>query len=167
MKKILFTDLDGTLIVIKSGETFPKDTHDWKFKDGIIQAIQNYKPDLVYIVTNQGGIELGYVDELEFNIKLSDIEYHFATSTFIPISHDYCASNNPRDPLRKPNTGLLVPMFATMSDYSNVEYLMIGDVSGRPGSFSGSDRQCADNAKVPYMDVEDFIKTYSVCSKQS
>lgn len=32
MTKALFLDLDGTLIETKSGEKFPKDYTDWKFK---------------------------------------------------------------------------------------------------------------------------------------
>ena len=30
--KILFSDLDGTIIETKSGATFPKDADDWKIQ---------------------------------------------------------------------------------------------------------------------------------------
>lgn len=37
--------------------------------------------------------------------------------------------------------------------------LMIGDASGKEGDFSDSDRKCAENFGIDYMDVEDFIRT--------
>ena len=42
--KVLLCDLDGTLIVTKSGATFPKDCDDWQFKPHIKEAIQEYNP---------------------------------------------------------------------------------------------------------------------------
>ena len=69
-QKVLLCDLDGTLIVTKSGKTFPTDEDDWRFKDGVKEAVQNYNPRYIFIVTNQGGIEKGFVDELKFRQKL-------------------------------------------------------------------------------------------------
>ena len=36
---------------------------------------------------------------------------------------------------------------------------MIGDDSGKPGDFSDSDKKCAENFGIDYIDVEDFINT--------
>lgn len=34
---------------------------------------------------------------------------------------------------------------------------MVGDASGLPGQFSDSDKVCAENAGVDYMDVIQFV----------
>lgn len=39
--KVLFCDMDGTLIETVSGETFPKGIWDMKFKFDILDAIKN------------------------------------------------------------------------------------------------------------------------------
>lgn len=161
-KKVLFIDLDGTLIETISGSTFPKDTHDWKFKEGIITAIANYCPDVVHIVTNQGGIQKGFVDELEFVKKLQDIQLQFIAQTCICITYDYCIYNEPFCVNRKPNPGMINNFFDSVINHIKVrDCLMVGDASGKPGDFSSSDKNCALNAHVSYMDVEDFIKQYN------
>lgn len=58
--KILFCDLDGTLINTVSGETFPRGVWDMHFRFGVLNAIRNYEPDYICIVSNQGGIENGF-----------------------------------------------------------------------------------------------------------
>ena len=55
--KVLFCDMDGTLIETVSGETFPKGIWDMKFKFDVLDAIKNLNPEEIFIVTNQGGIE--------------------------------------------------------------------------------------------------------------
>ena len=35
--------------------------------------------------------------------------------------------------------------------------LMIGDASGKEGQFSDSDKKCAWNFGIDYLDVEDFL----------
>ena len=54
--KILFSDLDGTLIKTKLGKTFPEDASDYEFKKEVIDAITKLAPTCLFIVTNQGGI---------------------------------------------------------------------------------------------------------------
>lgn len=39
------------------------------------------------------------------------------------------------------------------------ELLMIGDASGKEGQFSDSDKKCAENFGIDYLDVEDFVNT--------
>lgn len=37
------------------------------------------------------------------------------------------------------------------------EMLMIGDASGKEGDFSDSDKKCAENFGIDYIDVRDFL----------
>ena len=66
-KKVIFCDLDGTLIETISGETFPKGIWDMRIKLDVLDAIKKLNPEYVLIVSNQGGIESGFVAKHDFN----------------------------------------------------------------------------------------------------
>ena len=55
-KKVIFCDLDGTLIDTISGETFPKGIWDMRIKFDVLDAIKKLNPESIFIVANQGGI---------------------------------------------------------------------------------------------------------------
>ena len=57
-KKVLFIDLDGTLIKTISGKTFPEDITDFRIQLPVLNKVIEKFPNLGYffIVTNQGGI---------------------------------------------------------------------------------------------------------------
>ena len=60
---------------------------------------------------------------------------------------------------RKPNTGMLEAIVEdTMDSYNKKEMIMIGDASGKPGDFSDSDKKCAENFGIDYIDVRDFLE---------
>ena len=40
--------------------------------------------------------------------------------------------------------------------------IMIGDASGKPENFSDSDKKCAENFGIDYIDVEDFLNDKSL-----
>lgn len=160
-ERVLFADLDGTIIVTKSGKTFPEDYNDWQFKKHIIEAIKEYNPTHLHIVSNQGGIEKGFVDEREFIRKMLKIRDELKKS--LPktrVTYDFCSSNDPKHPYRKPNDGMIdcyCDDFYNGTDCDRRNCLMIGDASGKEGQFSDSDKKCAENAGIKYMDVDDFI----------
>lgn len=165
---MLFCDLDGTLIVTKSGKTFPEDEEDWKFKTGIKYAIQKYDPDYIFIISNQGGIEKGFVDEQKFMAKFRKIMEEMRTWGDFIVDGTYCASNDKGNDYRKPNTGMVDHFrydFIDGYDFDTREALMIGDASGKNGQFSDSDLQCAKNAGIKYCDVDDFINAADPCKK--
>ena len=156
--KVLFCDLDGTLIETLSGKTFPQGVWDMKFKFDVLDAIKKLAPDSLFIVSNQGGIENGFVDRIDFNDKMSYIvssikEYcHINTTKGI-----YCPHNDKNNQNRKPNTGMLNCLKITHG-FSKEQALMIGDASGKPGQFSDTDKKTAENFGIDYMDVQDFVK---------
>lgn len=166
-QKVLLCDLDGTLIETISGASFPVDENDWKFKEWIKEAIQEYNPRYIFIISNQGGIENGYVDEIKFRAKLDTIMHEIRTWGDFIVDGTYCKSNDPDDKYRKPNTGMVEYFredFYRNYDFSPRQALMIGDASGLIGQFSDSDARCAHNAGIRYVDVQYFINAMVPCS---
>lgn len=151
--KVLLCDLDWTLIVTKSGKTFPIDENDWEFKDGIKEAIQKYNPKYIFIISNQGGIEKGYVDDGKFYQKLRTIIATIRTWGNFIVDGTYCTSNDKDHYFRKPNVGMVDFFrhgYVMGYDFDNRNALMIGDME--------SDQQCSINAGIKYLDVEEFIR---------
>ena len=163
--KFLFCDLDGTLIDTVSGETFPKGIWDMRFKFDVLDAIKNMSSEYILIVSNQGGIESGFIDELNFIRKMDYVKS--ALSEYCEcdyVDYQYCASNNKNCKNRKPNVGmlqtLLLRFFGSVKPECEKDCLMVGDASGKDGQFSDSDKKTAENFGIDYMDIEDFVREY-------
>lgn len=167
--KILFADLDGTLIKTKSGETFPKGIWDMEIRFDVLDAIKKLRPDYLLIVSNQGGIEKGFVNEHHFCAKLGFIVHSIAEYCNIAVDYYYCDTNNDNDYFRKPNIGMLEQAISDynlvsnnhndyMPIYKKSEMLMIGDASGKEGQFSDTDKKTAENFGIDYLDVDDFVE---------
>ena len=161
--KILFCDLDGTLIKTKSGEIFPKGIWDMEFKFDVLDAIKKLNLDYVLIVSNQGGIESGIVNEFNFRTKLEYIANAIWEYCDCECYGVYCSTNDKSNPWRKPNTEMLEELLddyvGHYFDFNKQVMLMIGDASGKEWQFSDSDKKTAENFGIDYMDVEDFINT--------
>ena len=160
-KKIIFCDLDGTLIETISGETFPKGIWDMRLKFDVLDDIKKLKPNFLFIVTNQGGIEKGFVNAENFLKKIRYIQASIQEYCNIPvIDFQLCTSNDRNNEFRKPNIGMLEGLSIDyMLEHKKSEMLMIGDASGKEGQFSDSDKKTAENFGIDYMDVNDFINT--------
>ena len=160
--KVLFCDLDGTLIDTISGETFPKGIWDMKLKFDTLEAIKKLAPEYVFIVSNQGGIEKGFVKPGLFEAKIEYVAAIIKDYCSIKGACDqrFCKQNNPKCTNRKPNTGMLSQLcnfFDLKGKLEKSDYLMIGDASGKDGQFSDTDKKTAENFGIDYMDVNDFI----------
>lgn len=160
-KKILFADLDDTLIKTRSGEIFPKGIWDMEFRFDVLDAIKNLNPKYIFIVSNQGGIESGFVDALSFRRKSIYITRAIGEYCGCECRAMYCETNDKLDPYRKPNPGMLYSLLETYvgDDFYYIKSmsLMIGDASGKEGQFSDSDKKTAENFGIDYMDVNDFV----------
>lgn len=170
MKKpiAIFADLDGTLIDTLSGKTFPQGIWDMKFNLPALDMIKRIHPKCLLIVTNQGGIENGFVDKRNFEFKMEYIRRSIEEYTGITTEYSYCISNDKNNKYRKPNIGMIDSLMLKMIKRGVVEngiptedILMIGDASGKEGQFSDSDKKCAENAGFNYMDINDFIQLKS------
>ena len=161
-KKVIFCDLDGTLIETISGETFPKGIWDMKLRFDVLDTIKKLNPEYVLIVSNQGGLESGFVDRHDFNSKCEYITSAIREYCRCECYAMYCDTNNKSDPYRKPNTKMLETLLEDYVgddfDFIKQKSLMIGDASGKEGQFSDSDKKTAENFGIDYMDVNDFVK---------
>ena len=160
-EKVIFCDLDGTLIETISGAEFPKGIWDMKFRFDVLDAIKKLNPEYILIVSNQGGIESGFVDAKKFETKLFYIIEAIGDYCDCECYAMYCDTNDKSDPYRKPNTKMLETL---LDDYVGDDVdcikqksLMIGDASGKEGQFSDSDKKTAENFGIDYMDVNDFV----------
>lgn len=164
--KILFADLDGTLIKTKSGETFPKGIWDMEFKFDVLDAIKKMQPFALLIVSNQGGVESGFINRRNFEFKMEYIIRSIKEYTGVFVEYSCCYSNDNNDEYRKPNTGLLNNLFYRVQNKwfkrEHITYdedcLMIGDASGKKGQFSDTDKKTAKNFGIDYLDVDDFVE---------
>lgn len=162
--KVLFCDLDDTLITTHTGKTFPKGIWDMMFKFEVLDKIKELAPSFVFIVSNQGGIEKGFVNEYHFRVKSHFIVHSIEEYCNVSVGCYYCSSNDIYNRNRKPNCGMLqkaITDYCSNNDdnfkWNKSDMLMIGDASGKPGQFSDSDKQTAINFGIDYLDVEDFI----------
>ena len=160
---VIFADLDGTLIDTISGEIFPKGIWDMRIKFDVLDKIKEIKPEYLLIVSNQGGIESGFVDAHNFRAKSEYITRAISEYCDCKCYAMYCETNDKSDQYRKPNTGMLHSIFEKYVgddfDYIKQKSLMIGDASGKEGQFSDSDKKTAENFGIDYMDVEEFVNT--------
>ena len=167
-KKVLFIDLDSTLIKTISGKTFPEDITDFRIQLPVLNKIVEKLPNLnsFYIVTNQGGVGTYYTKE-DIETKLRTIKlfcfiyfysYYNLPDEFVITDYQYCDSMDRTNHRRKPNTGMLERFVEDYEELQKSQILMIGDASGKPGDFSDSDKKCAENFGIDYIDVRDFLE---------
>ena len=74
----------------------------------------------------------------------------------------YCDSIEKSNKCRKPNIGMLEILLKDFGEHSKNSMIMIGDASGKPGDFSDSDKKCAENFGIDYLDIEDFLNNKGV-----
>ena len=164
-KSVIFCDLDGTLIETISGETFPKGIWDMRLKFDVLDAIKELNPEHILIVSNQGGIESGFVDAQNFQAKSEYVARAVGEYCNCKCYAMYCETNNKLDPYRKPNTKMLENLIERYVgddfDYIKQKSLMIGDASGKEGQFSDSDKKTAENFYIDYVDVDDFVNDFA------
>lgn len=139
--KVLFADLDGTLIDTISGDTFPKGIWDMRIRFDILDAIKELKPQCMLIVTNQGGIEKGFANRRNFEFKMEYITRSIKEYVGCYTEYSYCESNENTNHYRKPNIGMLESMLRKCQlrlfrpdNLTKDDCLMIGDASGYTSS---------------------------------
>jgi D-glycero-D-manno-heptose 1,7-bisphosphate phosphatase len=151
LNKALFLDLDGTIVKVKSGETFSKTVNDWEFIDGVLASIKRFSERgyIICIVCNQGGIELGKVTEEFIDTKINSIRVEIEAYINNYVYVAYCRSMEHYD--RKPNPGMAY-YFARELSLNLRDSIMVGDQE--------SDHAFQINAGIgAFLRVEQFAET--------
>ncbi len=146
--KYIFVDLDHTLIEPASGGTFSEDKNDWILKSNCIAYLKimvkkNYK---IIIVTNQGGIESGYVNEDDFKYKMNKIKKSLAAKGIPLLDYFYSITTKRTDPMRKPNIGAITKTIEKYGKIDKANSRIIGDKS--------TDRDFAKAAELRYLNIK-------------
>jgi len=150
--KALFLDLDGTIITTKSGKEFPEDEYDWKFLPAILGEIRRWSDNgyIICIVTNQGGIEMGYTTNEIITNKIATISKEIESYIGAAVNSVYCPNLDGYH--RKPFPGMAYTL-AIQLELDLALSVMVGD--------SKSDEGFATSAGIGnFMYVTDFTKYY-------
>jgi len=162
--KVLFIDMDDTLIRTRSGKKYARGIYDMEIKIETLEAIKALAPKYVMIVTNQGGIEKKIVTEHAVRAKvnyLAECIKEYCKKSVVWAMGEFSKTMDPNDRYRKPNPGLLEDGIASFAfkegkDIDRSECLMVGDASGLKGNWSDIDKKVAENFGCDYMDINDF-----------
>lgn len=174
-KRILLFDFDGTLVETISGGLYAKDLTDMKIKQDVVnRALDLMEQNGVKyfgIISNQCDVGVGFVSDEDIDAKINYVlrcVHDLAVKRGIRgvvYGHYECFSIDEYDPMMKPNPGMVYKALGAcrlMMDgitYKDIETmtLMVGSASGLPEQFSDSDKVCAENAGIDYMDVITFV----------
>lgn len=164
--KVAAFDLDSTLVVTASGNTFPRDSSDWKwFSPNVPTKLQDLNADgyQVVIMSNQKRISLqkdlkgGRADSkslTNFKERVTGVMRQID----IPISV-YAATAD--DENRKPRTGMWKEFVEDYDlDVFGIDLcasFYVGDAAGRPRDHSMVDRGFAMNVGIPFKTPEEFF----------
>jgi DNA 3'-phosphatase len=137
-------DLDGTLIVTKSGKAFAENKNDWKFFHASVPAklqsayAQGYS---LAIISNQKGID-NSKDQKELQDKFDSILQSLSVPMDVICSHE-------EDVYRKPRTGMWEYLWEARwrlfpQALQRESCFYIGDAAGRPAGIGGKKKDFSD-----------------------
>lgn len=174
-KRILLFDFDGTLVETASGGLYAKDLTDMKIKQDVVnRALDLMEQNGVKyfgIISNQCEVDAGFVSDEDIDAKINYVlrcVHDLAVKRGIRgvvYGHYECFSIDEHDPMMKPNPGMVYKALGAcrlMMDSVTYEdimkmTLMVGSASGLPEQLCDSDKVCAYNAGIDYMDITTFL----------
>ncbi|POM57349.1 Polynucleotide Kinase 3'-phosphatase [Phytophthora palmivora] len=163
--KIAGFDLDGTLIVTKSGKKFAKDKDDWKcFHPTLVrQKLVDLVRDgfTLTIFSNQNGIAKGHITATQVQSKLEAIVKQLNLPMLVFLGTE-------NDVMRKPRLGAWKEMIKVLGDKGEEAVdkeasFYCGDAAGRPKiagrakDFAATDYKFALNAGIRFFTPEDLF----------
>ncbi|XP_005090552.1 bifunctional polynucleotide phosphatase/kinase [Aplysia californica] len=162
--KIAGFDIDGTIIITKSGRTFPTDSSDWQVAYGdTFRKLKSLHADGHKIVffTNQLGVAKGKTKIEDLKTKIENI----ISKLQVPVQA-FVATHEGK--YRKPCDGMWKKLKHEYNGGVNLDLsssLYVGDAAGRPKDwapkkkkdFSLSDRLFAINVGLKFHTPEEFF----------
>ena len=156
INRIFLLDIDGTIIIPKSGKIFPIDKNDWIFiSENVVKILNKTKNnELIGLISNQKG--------LKTNILINDWIYKMNNiCSFIKVDFIFASLKN--DELRKPlskSIDLIKEQFPNL-DFDNIniqkKIIYIGDALGRKDDHSDVDLKFSINNKFQLISPEQFF----------
>ncbi|XP_026192639.1 bifunctional polynucleotide phosphatase/kinase-like [Cyclospora cayetanensis] len=174
-------DLDGTLILTRSGKKFPIDSNDWKLlcEDRVPAQLHRLHNEgyTIFILSNQLGVGLGHVTLTDMTAKLDAIQ----RALRVPLTSCICCCD---DLYRKPRPPAAALLFrellprvlqatgsvsfvtggasqhqdvGTHSKCSYPRIFFVGDSAGRLGDHSSADLKFAINTGMHFFTPEEFF----------
>ena len=150
-------DLDGTIIKTRSGHDFSVGENDWMFKSAEVKKkLKENKINGInnVIMSNQGGIGMGYQDKLQWMNKVERI----ASQLGLPM---YVLAATEENKYRKPNVGMWEYYKCRLNQFMETDMntaIYVGDAAGRPDDFSDSDKTFAENIGIAFQTPEDYFE---------
>ena len=162
LMKVLVIDFDGAVRRSKTGASTFENAEDIELMPGVEEVLWRFRDAgyLIFGISSQIGVAMGVKtvddidDETDTTVKLfAKNPFHVIKSSLFNVKgkiEPYCH----RSLASKPNIGMLVVFESDMYergvvvDWDNSLYI---------GS-SDDDVICASNAKIPYMDIDYFLK---------
>ncbi len=143
--RIIIFDYDFTIVIPKSGNTFPTDINDWQF-------YRTSVPDTIKEYYNQGyGIFIATNQSKEWKIR--QIQNVLETLD-IPITISIATKKQNY----KPNTQFFLNSIDNFNSINLNESFMVGDACGRPNDHSDCDLQFANNLSIKCYYPEQIFK---------
>ncbi|XP_026283681.1 uncharacterized protein F21D5.5 [Frankliniella occidentalis] len=163
-EKVAAYDMDGTLIITKSGKVFPQYPDDWKILwPEIPTKLQKLQKDgyKIVIFTNQAGISRGKTSAKEIQQKIEKI----VATLNIPMQAFVATGDTI---FRKPAPGMwdfLLKQWNGRQEVDITNSFYCGDAAGRPENwapkkkkdFSSSDRLFAKNLGLKFYTPEEHF----------
>ncbi|BCB03882.1 D-glycero-alpha-D-manno-heptose-1,7-bisphosphate 7-phosphatase [Bacillus sp. KH172YL63] len=130
MKKAIFLDRDGVINEVKSERVkFVNKPSQFYFLEGVTEAVKKLSQSgfLLYVVTNQGGVGLGYLTKGELD-RIHDHMVAEIEKAGGRIEEVSCCIHKPKEgcSCRKPEAGMIVALAEKHGLDLNQSY-MIGD----------------------------------------
>lgn len=157
-KRIVFVDMDDTLVRTTSGQKFPLGVYDMTLRLDVFAKIKMIAPNAVFIVSNQGGIEAGFVNPTLFQQKfmyvIASLQEFIGLHTF--VAGKFCPTQDAKFEGRKPNTAMLTSMLDEFEqivghEFTKEDCVYIGD------TLIGTEEQTAKNFGCDFVPVENLI----------
>ena len=123
----VFLDRDGVINSLSNGYANTPDTFEFIAKSPQAIKMLNDNNIKVVVVTNQGGIESGHLTHEDLANVHKFMEEQLKKFGAKVDKTYYCCTNDPTDPMRKPNTGMLLKAIEELKLNSDCKFYFVGD----------------------------------------